>query len=115
MKILGYIFAGLLVLFGLLFAAAAVASGIWQRWILAVILAGAGLAVIYFLKMKLPEQRIEVTQKIDLSGDVSLEQMHCKNCGAALDSKSVSLQAGAIFVECPYCETSYQIEEAPKW
>ncbi|GAG08140.1 unnamed protein product, partial [marine sediment metagenome] len=32
-----------------------------------------------------------------------------------LDSKSVSVQAGAVFVNCPYCESSYQIEEAPKW
>jgi len=115
MKIIGYIFAALLLVLGLMFAVAAVSSGIWQRWILAAVLVGAGLAVIYFLRMKVPEQQVSVTQKIDLTGDVRLEEMTCRNCGAALDSKSVALQEGAIFVTCPFCESSYQIEEAPKW
>jgi hypothetical protein len=41
--------------------------------------------------------------------------MKCRNCGATLDSKSVSLQAGAVFVKCPFCDSQYQVEEAPKW
>ncbi len=114
-KVIGYGFAGLLILLGLVWCAAAATSGIWQRWILGGILLGGGLALVYFLRMKLPDQKVEVTQKIDISGDVSLEEMKCKNCGATLDAKSVSVQAGAVFVNCPYCESSYQIEEAPKW
>jgi len=41
--------------------------------------------------------------------------MKCRNCSAGLSKDSVVLKEGAIFVECPYCKTSYQIEEAPKW
>ncbi len=115
MKIVGYLFAGLLVLLGLMFCVAAASSGIWPRWILGGILTGAGIAVIYFLRMKVPETKVTVTRKIDLSGDVQLEELNCKSCGAALDAKSVSVRAGAIFVKCPFCQSEYQIEEAPKW
>ena len=56
-----------------------------------------------------------VLQKIDLTGDISTKEMKCKNCGGVLTSKSLSVKAGAIFVSCEYCGTSYQLEEAPKW
>jgi uncharacterized Zn-finger protein len=32
-----------------------------------------------------------------------------------LSKENLEVKAGAIFVECPYCGASYQIEEAPKW
>lgn len=115
MKAVGYLFAGLLILLGILFCAAAGATGLWQRWILGGILIGAGLAVLYFLRMKAPETRVSVTHQVDLTGDVNLEKLTCSNCGATLDSKSVSVRAGAVFVSCPYCESEYQMEEAPKW
>jgi predicted RNA-binding Zn-ribbon protein involved in translation (DUF1610 family) len=115
MRLAGYLFGGFLVLFGFVFCAAAAASGIWPRWILGGILLGAGLAVFYVLRMKVPATQVTLTQKIDLSGDVQLEHLTCKSCGATLDSKSVTVAAGAVFVKCPSCGSQYQIEEAPKW
>jgi len=67
------------------------------------------------MRMKVPDTKVTVQQKLDLSGDVRLEELHCRSCGAALDPKSVAVRAGAIFVTCPYCEAAYQVEEAPKW
>ena len=115
MKLAGYAFGVFLILFGLLFCPAAAATGIWQRWILGGILMASGLAVLYFIRMKVPETKVELTQKIDLSGDVQLEHLSCKSCGATLDAKSVSVAAGAVFVKCPFCNSQYQLEEAPKW
>lgn len=117
MKVLGYIFAVVLIILGAMFAMSASSTGIWQRWILGGALAGAGIAVMFVMRAKVPDQNISVqhTHEIDLTGDVSLEQMKCSSCGGPLDSKSVALQEGAIFVTCPHCNSSYQIEEAPKW
>jgi len=115
MKSAGYVFGGFLILFGVLFCTAAATTGIWPRWILGGILLASGLAVLYFMRMKIPDTKVQVTQKIDLSGDVQLEHLTCKSCGATLDSKSVSVAAGAVFVKCPFCNSQYQIEEAPKW
>lgn len=56
-----------------------------------------------------------VTYKVDLSGDVKVEQMTCKNCGGALKPENVKMVMGAPVVECPFCGTSYQLTEEPKW
>lgn len=115
MKVLGYLFSTGLIVLGMMFCIAAGATGIWQRWILGGILLGSGLALVYFLRMKTPETRVSVTHQVDLTGDVHLERLSCANCGATLEKDNVTVKAGAIFVSCPYCETEYQMEEAPKW
>ena len=88
MKVIGYVCAGGLVLFGIIFCVAAAASGIAGRWILGAILLGAGFAVMFLIRMKVPATHVTVTQKVDLSGDVELERLSCKSCGASLDSES---------------------------
>ena len=100
---------------GLIFCVAAATTGLWQRWILGGILLGSGLLVVYFLRLKVPETNLTITRKIDFSGDVELQELNCKSCGAQLDSESVSMKAGAVFVKCPFCDSEFQIEEAPLW
>lgn len=56
-----------------------------------------------------------VTYKVELSGDVKVEQMTCKNCGGSLKPENVKMVMGAPMVECPFCGTSYQLTEEPKW
>jgi DNA-directed RNA polymerase subunit RPC12/RpoP len=120
-KIVGYVISGILILFGVLFLLAAFApdTGVNPagRLVVGAILVGIGLAIIVIIKMRepKPEQKVVVEQKIDLSGDIELEKLQCKNCGAELDKSSITLAQGAIIVSCPYCGTSYQIVEEPKW
>lgn len=62
-------------------------------------------------------QKTEVIQqvKIDLPGDTQIEEMKCRSCGGALSSKDITLVNGAPVVNCPYCGTTYQLTEQPKW
>jgi transcription elongation factor Elf1 len=53
--------------------------------------------------------------QVDLPGEVNMKGFQCTSCGASLDSKSVTVVAGAVHVNCPYCGSSYQLEEEPKW
>ena len=57
----------------------------------------------------------ETVLKIDLPGQTKIEAMKCKNCGGALKPENVKMVAGAPMVECPYCGTTYQLTEEPKW
>ena len=113
MKTIAYLLAGLLGLGGLTFLIAAGQGNTGRRVIIGIVMLGVAAFLVAFGRSKVPETKI--IQEIDLSGDVALEEMHCSACGAALDSDSVTVEAGAIFVHCPYCGTSYQIEEEPKW
>ncbi len=57
----------------------------------------------------------QVTMQVDMPGDTKIEAMKCRNCGGALAPENVKMVAGAPMVECPYCGTTYQLTEAPKW
>jgi len=41
--------------------------------------------------------------------------MKCKSCGGSLTMDNIKLVAGAPVVNCPYCNTTYQLTEEPKW
>lgn len=83
------------------------------RMIIGLVLLGGGLLL--FASARLRPKQTTLVQKIDLTGDVSAQQLKCKSCGSTLSNKSVNLRAGAIFITCEFCGTEYQLEEAPKW
>lgn len=56
-----------------------------------------------------------VTLKIDLPGNVSMDSIKCKSCGGTLKAENIQMVAGAPVVTCPYCHTTYQLTEEPKW
>jgi hypothetical protein len=57
----------------------------------------------------------QVTMKVDLPGDTKISQITCRSCGGALKPENIKMVAGAPMVECPYCGTTYQMTEEPKW
>lgn len=115
MKTISYLIAAALGFFGIVFIIGF--QGRIERIIIGIVLFAAAGFMVYLARLQPQVVKSEVTvkQEIDLTGDVQLEQMTCNNCGAALSKESIEVKAGAIFVHCQHCGTSYQIEEAPKW
>ena len=118
-KIIGYIVAAIFVFFGVLFIWGAFSPAGETGWIIiGVITVAIGLAIIAFIRLREPKPAQppqEIIQKIDLSGDIEMEKMKCQECGAELEKESISVKEGAIFVSCPYCGSTYQMVEEPKW
>jgi hypothetical protein len=119
-KLIGYIAAGILLLFGVLYllsAFSAEAASPGGRLLVGGVLVLIALGIIVAIRLRepKPEQKVTIEQQIDLSGDVDLETLKCRNCGAQLDQSAISLAQGAVVVSCPYCATTYQIIEEPKW
>jgi RNase P subunit RPR2 len=79
------------------------------------LIAGAGVLMYRSYKRYRAEKPQTIVQQIDLTGDLSLERLKCQSCGAALAKDNIDVKAGAVVVTCPYCGTSYEIEEEPKW
>ncbi len=75
---------------------------------------GAGL-VYAAMRGQKTEVVQQVTMKVDLPGDTKISQVTCRNCGGALKPENIKMVAGAPMVECPYCGTTYQLTEEPKW
>lgn len=113
MKYVSYGIAAILAFLGLIFIVGS--QGTVLRIIVGIVLLVAAAAFAYITQVKPQPSQTTIVQKVDLSGDVSLEQIKCQNCNGVLDKNSIEIKAGAIFVNCPYCGASYQFEEAPKW
>jgi hypothetical protein len=84
--------------------------------VLGLIFAVAGIFMIVSAVRKTKSDTAQnVTYKVDLPGDVNVEEMKCKSCGGVLTSKDISMVNGAPVVTCPFCNTVYQLTEEPKW
>jgi len=76
--------------------------------------AGIGVIVMAIRRTK-QDTAQNVTLKVDLPGDTKIEEMKCKSCGGVLSANDIKLVNGAPMVNCPYCNTVYQLTEEPKW
>jgi len=84
--------------------------------VVGIFLAGGGVGLIWLaLRGQKTEVVQQVTMKVDLPGDTSIEQMKCQSCGGAITSNDIKIMAGAPVVTCPYCNSTYQLTEEPKW
>jgi DNA-directed RNA polymerase subunit RPC12/RpoP len=118
-KIIGYIIAGILLLFGVLwllsaFSAEAPSPG--GRLLVGGLLVVIGLGIIVAIRLRepKPKQEVVIRQQLDIGGDIDMEALKCQSCGAQLDKSAISLAEGAAVVTCPYCNATYQIVEEPK-
>ncbi len=116
-KIIGYIAAAILIFFGVLF--------IWSAFttpphpgniLIGLITCAIGFVIIWFASRRPAVQGTEnVTLKVDLPANVNMDTLKCRSCGGPLKPENISMVAGAPVVTCPYCGTTYQLTEEPKW
>lgn len=118
LRILAYIAAAIFIFFGILFIWGAFSPQGTNGWIIVGvigIIAGFGLIWLGGRAGRKEKETTEIIQKIELSGNVDLDKLQCQHCGGAITSKNIEVVAGAPMVKCPYCGSSYQISESPKW
>jgi predicted RNA-binding Zn-ribbon protein involved in translation (DUF1610 family) len=121
-RIIGYVVAGILILFGVLYLwsiPAAGSSQIVSRLIVGVVSLGIGVVIIWVVRTRGPAPVQQITQQVDvqleMGADVNVEKLKCQSCGAELSKDNVSLVQGAVMIKCPYCGSTYQLTEEPKW
>ncbi len=113
MRVISYLLAIAVAILGFIFLVGN--QGQVTRIVIGVILLIAAGVIVYLGRSASSSAGATLTQKIDLSGDVSLEEFRCRSCNAPLKKEQIEVKAGAIFVECDHCGATYQVEEEPKW
>jgi len=118
-KIIAYIAAAILLFFGVLFIWGAFSPDGSIGWIpVGLVSVGIGFGLIWLAGRSKPASASSgenVTLKIDLPANVNLDTLKCKSCGGVLSMENIQMVAGAPVVNCPYCQTTYQLTEEPKW
>jgi Na+/melibiose symporter-like transporter len=118
-KIIAYIAAAILIFFGVLFIWGAFSPDGSPSWIVVGLISVAiGFGLIWFAAKRISSVASgdnNVTLKIDLPANVNLDTLKCKSCGGVLSMDNIKMIAGAPVVNCPYCQTTYQLTEEPKW
>ncbi len=115
MKLIIYALAAFLAFLGVVLMIAAGAANAVIRLSVGGVLLAAGVALVWLARRQAVQHTHVHQMQLDLTGDVSLENMICRQCGAELGSDSVSVAAGAVYVKCAYCGAQYQLEEEAKW
>lgn len=117
-KIIAYIAAAILIFFGVLFIWAAFDPNTPDSWLiggLITVAIGFGLIWLTYRRGAGAQAAQNVTLKVDLPANINLDTLKCKSCGGALTVDNIKMVAGAPVVTCPYCGTTYQLTEEPKW
>jgi len=113
MKVVLYVLAALVGALGLIFVAGS--QGQASRLVVGAVLVAAAIAMVIAARLAPRVEQRNIVQRIDFGPDVKLEQLKCRECGAALPKDAVSVLHGAALVSCPYCSAAYQLEEEPRW
>ncbi|MDD5468112.1 MAG: hypothetical protein PHS96_09915 [Anaerolineales bacterium] len=118
-KVIAYLAAAILIFFGVLFIWGAFSPQGSTGWIaIGLISVVIGMALIWLAGRSRPAAASageNVTLKIDLPANVNMDTLKCQSCGGELKMENIQMIAGAPVVNCPYCHTTYQLKEEPKW
>ena len=56
-----------------------------------------------------------VIQQLEISGAMKGAPIKCPNCSASINADQIKIVAGVPYVKCPYCGTTFEVTEEPKW
>lgn len=118
MRVVGNLLAGIIIFFGVLFVWGAFSpQGQWGWIIVGLISISIGLGILYLTNRSktIPSDQQAIKVHIDLPANINLDTLKCQSCGGNLTMDNIKLIGGSPVVNCPYCHTTYQLIEDPKW
>jgi predicted Zn finger-like uncharacterized protein len=71
----------------------------------------AVIAVVWYMNHR-PKT---IIQHLELSGEMKAAQIKCPNCGGSINADQIKITQGVPYVKCPYCGTTFEVAEEPKW
>ncbi len=114
LPILGGIAAAVVFFLAIIFALAASVQATSARLATSGILFIIGLAIIVGIYYTTRKPKT-VIQQLKVSGQMKAAQIKCPNCGGSISADQIKIVSGVPYVKCPYCGTTFEITEEPKW
>ena len=110
----GAIAVAVLFFFAVVFALAASVQATLTRLTISGLLFIIGIAVIVGIYYNTRKPKT-VIQKLEVSGQMKAASIKCPNCSASIDANRIKIVSGVPYVTCPYCGTTFEVTEEPKW
>ena len=117
--VLGAIAVVILFFFAVIFLLASAAQNLpsdqrTSRLIVGALLFIIGMAIIVGIYYTTRKPKT-VIQQIEVSGQMKAAVIKCPNCGGAVDANTIKIVSGVPYATCPYCGTTFEVTEEPKW
>jgi membrane protease YdiL (CAAX protease family) len=110
--VLGAIAVVVLFFFSVIFALASAYDP--QRLITSALLFIIGIAIVFGIYYTTRKPKT-VIQRLEVSGQMKATSIKCPNCGASVDANLIKIVSGVPYATCPYCGTTFEVTEDPKW
>jgi DNA-directed RNA polymerase subunit RPC12/RpoP len=112
--ILGAIAVAVVFFFAVIFALAASVQATLTRLVTSGFLFVIGVAIIVGIYYTTRKPKT-VIQRLEVSGQMKAASIKCPNCGASVDANQIKIVSGVPYATCPYCGTTFEVTEEPKW
>jgi DNA-directed RNA polymerase subunit RPC12/RpoP len=112
--ILGAIAVAIVFFFAIIFALAASVQAPSTRLLTSGILFIIGITIIVGIYYTTRKPKT-VIQRLEVSGQMKAVPIKCPNCSASIDTNRIKIVSGVPYVTCPYCGTTFEVAEEPKW
>ncbi len=110
--VISAIAALILFFFGSIFALASVYAPV--RLVVAALLFIAGFGILFGVYV-ITRKPLQITQKIELSGEMKAVPITCPNCGGSIPPEKIKILDGVPYATCGYCGKTVEVAEEPKW
>jgi DNA-directed RNA polymerase subunit RPC12/RpoP len=112
--ILGAIAVAVVFFLAVMFALAASVQSTTTRLITSGFLFVIGVAIIVGIYYTTRKPKT-VIQRLEVSGKMAAASIKCPNCGASVNANQIKIVSGVPYATCPYCGTTFEVTEEPKW
>jgi DNA-directed RNA polymerase subunit RPC12/RpoP len=114
LTLLGAVAVAVVFFFAVIFALAASVQATLTRLVTSGILFVIGIAIIIGIYYATRKPKT-VIQRLEVSGQMKAVPIKCPNCSASTDANSIKIVSGVPYATCPYCGTTFEVTEEPKW
>jgi DNA-directed RNA polymerase subunit RPC12/RpoP len=113
-KILGAVAVAFAFFFAVIFALAASVQATLTRLITSGILFVIGFTIIIGIYYTTRKPKT-VIQRLEVSGRMKAVPIKCPNCSASIEANRIKIVTGVPYATCPYCGSTFEVSEEPKW
>jgi DNA-directed RNA polymerase subunit RPC12/RpoP len=110
--VLGAIAVAVLFFFSIIFALASAYDP--QRLVTSALLFIIGIAIVFGIYFTTRKPKT-IIQRLEVSGQMKAAPIKCPNCGGSVDANLIKIVSGVPYATCPYCGTTFEVTEEPKW